>query len=189
MTDLPVLAFPSADHWREWLELNHADSPGIWLRIFKKGSPGPSVYYPEALDEALCYGWIDGQKQKYGQDSWLQRFTPRRPRSQWSRLNTHHVERLAQAGKMRPAGLPEVEAAKCDGRWDNAQSPPRDATLPPDFLAELDRHPQAKAFLSTLSRTNIYAIVYRLQRAKRPETRQRRLQAILSALDRGEKLA
>ncbi len=188
MPDLPTLAFPSAEDWREWLEHNHASSPGIWLRFYKKGSGQPSVYYPEAVDEALCYGWIDGQRKKYDEVSWLQRYTPRRPKSQWSSLNTRHVARLTEAGKMRPAGLREVEAAQRDGRWDNAQSSPRDATLPSDFLAELDRRPAAKAFLPTLNRANIYAIVYRLNSAKRPEPRQRRLRAILEALDKGEKL-
>ena len=147
------------------------------------------MYYPEAVDEALCYGWIDGQRQKYDADSWLQRYTPRRPKSQWSKLNTQHVQRLSQAGKMAPAGLREVEAAQQDGRWDRAMSPPRDATLPEDFLLELEEHPQAKAFLATLSQTNVYAIVYRLESAKRPETRQRRMRAILAALERGENLA
>ena len=187
--DLPVLAFPSAVDWRKWLEANHAGSSGIWLRFFKKGSGHPSVYYPEAVDEALCYGWIDGQRQKYDADSWVQRYTPRRPKSQWSKLNTDHVQRLSLAGKMAPAGLREVEAAQQDGRWDRAMSPPRDATLPEDFLLELEEHPQAKAFLATLSQTNVFAIVYRLESAKRPETRQRRMRAILAALERGENLA
>lgn len=186
MPDLEIIAFESANHWEEWLEENHAASQGIWMRIFKKGSGEASVYYPEALDEALCFGWIDGQKKTYDDQSWLQKFTPRRPRSIWSKNNTRHIERLTQAGKMRPAGLAEVEAAKKDGRWQNAYEPPRDAALPEDFLEELAKNPEAESFLKTLSQRNTFAIVYRLQSAKRPETRERRMKAMLEMLARGE---
>ncbi|MDA0734314.1 MAG: YdeI/OmpD-associated family protein [Chloroflexi bacterium] len=187
MPELIIISFESAGHWEEWLEENHAVSNGIWLRIFKKGSGEDSVYYPEALDEALCFGWIDGQKKSYDEQSWLQRFTPRRPRSGWSKINTGHVERLIQAGKMRPAGLKEVEAAKNDGRWQDAYQSPRDATLPEDFISELDKDEQAKTVFETLTKRNIYAIVYRLQSAKRPETREMRMKGILEMLSRGEK--
>lgn len=185
--ELIVLSFATAGNWGEWLEENHAVSNGIWLRIFKKGSGEVSVYYPEALDEALCFGWIDGQKKSWDEPSWLQKFTPRRPRSSWSKINTRHIERLIQAGRMTPSGLKEVESAKNDGRWQNAYESPRDATLPEDFLEELSKIPGARDFLETLSQRNTYAIVYRLQSAKRPETRERRMRAILEMLSRGEK--
>ncbi len=184
---LAVISFESARHWLEWLEENHANSKGIWLRIFNKGSGEASVFYPEALDEALCFGWIDGQKKPYDDESWLQKFTHRRPRSIWSKNNTRHVERLIQAGKMRPAGLDEVAAAKNDGRWQIAYERPRDATLPEDFIDELAKDQKAKAFFETLSQRNTFAISRRLQSAKRPETRERRMKAILEMLSQGEK--
>lgn len=185
--NLDIVPFESAGHWEVWLAEYHASSSGVWLQIFKKGSGIASVTYVEALDEALCYGWIDGQKQKYDEQSWLQKFTPRRPRSIWSKNNTRNVERLMGAGKMKPAGLKEVEAAKRDGRWENAYVPIREATLPDDFLEALAKDPQAKAFFETLSQANTFVIAYRLQSAKRPETRQRRMKAMLEMLSRGEK--
>ncbi len=157
------------------------------MRIFKKGAKSKSIDYAEALDIALCYGWIDGQKKTYDEQSWLQKFTPRRAGSVWSKINTEHVERLTAAGRMTPLGLAQVEAAKRDGRWDRAYASPSAAELPEDFLAELNKRPKAKAFFDTLNKRNTFPVAYRLKSAKKPETRQRRMQAILAMLERGEK--
>ena len=184
---LQVRAFSSPRLWRTWLEKNHVSSPGIWLRIYKAASRRKSVTYDEALDEALCFGWIDGQKNAFDQDSWIQRFTHRRPRSGWSQRNTQHVARLLAAGKMSSEGLREVEAAKQDGRWQQAYAPAGQVKIPPDFLRALQQNPQAKTFFRSLDKANTYAIAYRLQTAKRPATRERRLQMILAMLARGEK--
>jgi uncharacterized protein YdeI (YjbR/CyaY-like superfamily) len=184
---LKTLRFKSALEFRSWLQRNHTDSGGIWLRIFKKDSAGKSITYAEALDQALCYGWIDGQKQAHDARSWLQKFTPRRGKSGWSKLNTQHVERLIKAGLMAPAGLKVVEAAKADGRWRAAYDSPRNATPPEDFLRALGKDKKAKAFFETLNRANVYSIVYRLQTAKKPETREKRIKMILTMLARGEK--
>jgi len=184
---LNPLTFKSSTEFRSWLEKHHAGSDGVWLRIFKKDSGRKSITYDEALDQALCYGWIDGQRRSFDALSYIQRFTPRRAKSAWSKRNTLHVERLVQSGQMTPAGLAAVEAAKADGRWQAAYESPRNATLPEDFLRALDKNRKAKAFFETLNRTNIYAIVYRLQTAKKPETRERRMKMILEMLGRGEK--
>jgi uncharacterized protein YdeI (YjbR/CyaY-like superfamily) len=182
-----IKTFPSAPAFRDWLASHHGQTDGIWLCFFKKTSGEKSLTYSEALDEALCYGWIDGQAKAYDERSWLQRFTPRRPASPWSKINTRHAERLIKTGRMTPAGLKQVEAAKADGRWSAAYNSPRNAAPPEDFLKELDKDKKAKAFFTTLNKANIYAIVYRLQTAKKPETRQKRLKMILGMLSRGEK--
>jgi uncharacterized protein YdeI (YjbR/CyaY-like superfamily) len=187
-TDLPILSFQTADEWREWLEENHATSSGIWMRFFKKASGVEALAYPGALDEALCYGWIDGQVKPSGENSYLQRFTPRRPRSNWSRRNTEHVARLTAQGRMRPAGLAQVEKAKADGRWENAYSMPSQAEAPADFLEELGKDPDALAFYESLNKVNKYAVYYQLTSAKKPETRERRKQKILEMMARREKL-
>jgi uncharacterized protein YdeI (YjbR/CyaY-like superfamily) len=184
---METLAFKSSSDFRAWLTAHHLTCDGIWLRIYKKDSGQATVTYAEALDHALCFGWIDGQKNRYDELSFLQRFTPRRPRSGWSKLNTQHVDRLVKNGMMTPAGLKAVEAAKADGRWEAAYASPRNAEPPADFLKALNRDQQAKAFYATLSRANIFAIVYRLQTAKKTETRERRMQNILAMLSRGEK--
>ena len=183
---MQTLEFQSDIDFRDWLERNHANSEGIWMRIFKKDSRQESITYAEALDQALCYGWIDGQKKPGDGQSWLQKFTPRRPRSGWSRRNTRHVERLIQAGAMTSAGIREVDAAKADGRWQSAYASPGDAHPPEDFLTELSRNRKAAAFFHTLNRANVYAIVYRLETAKKPETRARRMQTILALLEQGK---
>lgn len=182
-----TLTFKSSLDFRDWLEKNHADTNGIWLRIFKKDAGKTSVTYAEALDQALCFGWIDGQKQPDDESSWLQKFTPRRAKSGWSKLNTQHAERLIKSGQMTPAGLKAVEAAKADGRWHTAYDSPRNAAPPEDFLKLLGKDKKAKAFFATLNKSNVYAIVYRLQTAKKPETRERRMKMILEMLARGEK--
>lgn len=186
--DLPIIPFESQQDWELWLAENHASSTGIWLQISKKDSGKKSITYAEALDEALCYGWIDGQKKSYDKESWLQKFTPRRAKSVWSKINTQHIERLTGAGKMKLAGLKQVEDAKRDGRWDGAYDSPSSATVPDDFLEELNKSEKAKAFFGTLNKANTYAIAWRLQTAKKPETRARRMKAMLEMLEKGEKL-
>jgi uncharacterized protein YdeI (YjbR/CyaY-like superfamily) len=181
-----IISFRSASEFRKWLAVYHRESEGIWVRMFKKGAEERSVTYAEALDEALCFGWIDGQKRPHDDSSWLQRFTPRRPRSGWSKRNTQHVERLIKAGRMKAAGQAEIDAAKKDGRWAAAYDSPSKATIPDDFLAALRKNKKAQAFFQTLNKANLYAIAYRLQTAKKPETRQRRMEMILAMLARGE---
>jgi uncharacterized protein YdeI (YjbR/CyaY-like superfamily) len=181
-----ILPFRSSSEFRKWLAANHRQSNGIWLRIFKKDSGEPTITYAEALDEALCFGWIDGQKQRHDETSWLQRFTPRRPKSGWSKINTQHAERLIRGGRVKAAGLAQIVAAKKDSRWTAAYDSPSNATFPEDFLAELRKNKKAKAFFESLNKANRYAIAYRLQTAKKPETRQRRVEMILAMLARGE---
>ena len=165
----------------------HTRAPGLLLRIYKKDSGVPSVTYAEALDQALCFGWIDGQKLPFDANSWVQKWTPRRARSSWSKINVAHVDRLIQAGQMTAAGLKEVEAAKADGRWTAAYDSPANATVPPEFLEELARNSKAKQFYATLNKANLYSIAYRLQTAKRPETKIKRIKLIIDMLARGEK--
>lgn len=181
-----ILPFRSSTEFHRWLTANHRQSEGIWLRIFKKDSGELTITYAEALDEALCFGWIDGQKQHHDETSWLQRFTPRRAKSGWSKINTQHAQRLLQAGRMRASGRAQIDAAKKDGRWTAAYDSPRNATFPKDFLAELRKNTKAKEFFESLNKSNRYAISYRLQTAKKPETRQRRVEMILAMLTRGE---
>lgn len=183
-----IIPFVSQKEWARWLKKNHAVSDGFWMRIFKKASGEKSIAYAEALEEALCYGWIDGQKNKYDEISWLQKFTPRRRKSVWSKINTGHVERLMKEGRMLPPGLKAVEAAKYDGRWDKAYDSPSTVKIPEDFLQLLDKHKKAKAFFQTLNKANTYAIAYRLQSAKKPETRAKRMKLFLEMLKKGEKL-
>jgi uncharacterized protein YdeI (YjbR/CyaY-like superfamily) len=184
---MQILEFKSFTDFRRWLEVNHARSDGIWLRFFKKGSGEKSLTYAEALDQALCYGCIDGQIKSFDKLSWLHKFTPRRSKSGWSKLNTQHVERLTKAGTMALAGLAAVAAAKADGRWEAAYDSPRNASPPEDFLKELEKDVKAKAFFKTLNRANVYSIVYRLQTAKKPETRAKRMKIILTMMAQGKK--
>jgi len=177
--------FRSAAEFRKWLAANHRQADGIWLRISKKNSAEPSVTYAEALDEALCFGWIDGQKQPHDETSWLQGFSGRRAKSGWSKINTRHAERLISDKRMRAAGQEEIDAAKKDGRWTAAYDSPSHATFPEDFLVALNRDKKAKAFFESLNKANLYAIAYRLQTAKKPETRQKRLEMILAMLAEG----
>jgi len=185
---LPILPFPSATKWSVWLAKNHAKSDGIWLQFFKKDSNVKTVTYAEALDEALCYGWIDGQMKKHDAQSWLHRFTPRRPRSMWSKRNTEHVARLTREGRMMPAGLAQVSQAQADGRWQVAYDAHSTMTLPDDFLDALARNKKSKAFFETLNKTNRYSIAWRLQTARTPETRAKRMTALLDMLRRGESI-
>ena len=165
----------------------HARAHSLFLRIYKKDSGVPSVTYAEALDQALCFGWIDGQKLPFDSISWIQKFTPRRAKSGWSKLNVAHVDRLIQGGQMTPAGLKEIEAAKADGRWATAYDSPANATVPPEFVKALARNAKANRFYATLNKANLYAIAYRLQTARRPETKIKRTKLIIDMLARGEK--
>jgi uncharacterized protein YdeI (YjbR/CyaY-like superfamily) len=186
-TDLPVVHFEKAEILKDWLEKNHLDSSGIWLRIFKKNSGVLSVNHDQALDEALCFGWIDGQAKSYDEQSYLQKFTPRRARSMWSKRNIEHVKRLENEGRMKPSGRKEAEAAKTDGRWDRSYDSPSNMTIPEDFLNELSKDPQSEGFFNNLNKTNKYAIAWRLQTAKKTETRTKRMKAILEMLSKGKK--
>lgn len=182
----PTRAFKDAAAWESWLAKNHRAADGIWMRLAKKASGIKSITYPEALEVALCYGWIDGLKKPESATTWLQRFTPRRSRSIWSEINRNKALGLIEGGRMKPAGLEEVERARRDGRWDAAYASPKSATMPPDFQKELNRHPKAKAFFKTLTRTNSYAIMWRIQTAKRAETRERRIRTYIEMLEKGE---
>ncbi len=186
--DLPIILFPSAADLEAWLEAEHDRSEGIWLKIAKKDSGVDSVSYAEAVELGLCFGWIDGQARRFDDRHYLQRYTPRRPRSKWSRLNRERVEALAAAGRMRPSGIAAVEAAKGDGRWDAAYEPPSTAEVPPDLERELKRDRAARESFEALDRANRYAIIYRLNDAKRPETRARRLKKFVEMLRRGERI-
>jgi uncharacterized protein YdeI (YjbR/CyaY-like superfamily) len=186
--ELPVLTFPGPAELEAWLEGHHASAEGVWLQIAKKGKAEPTVTYPEAVELALCFGWIDSQKRGLDDRYFLQRFTPRRPRGRWSRINRDKAEQLIAAGRMRPAGLAEVEAAKADGRWEAAYEGQRTAEVPPDLQRELDANPAAREFFEGLDSANRYAIVYRLGEAKRAETRERRLRKFVGMLERGEKI-
>ena len=187
-SDYPIVLFADRAAFRAWRTAHHASQPGLWLRIAKTPSPLRSVTYAEALDLALCFGWIDGQRRSYDADSFLQKFTPRQKRSPWSKRNREHVERLVAAGAMHAAGLAAVEAAKADGRWGRAYDSPGTVTVPEDFRAALAEHPEAKAFFETLKGTNRYAILYRIQTAVRPETRARRIAEFVAMLRRRETL-
>jgi len=183
----PVIAFATPAAMRRWLRANHATHPGIWLKIAKKGSGHASVTYAQALDEALCLGWIDGQKQAHDEKRFLQKFTRRGPRSVWSKINQGHVARLTRAGRMQPAGRAAVAAAQADGRWAQAYDSPGAAQLPADFLAAVAADPAAAAFLATFNQANRFSFYYRLTSAKKPETRARRFALLLAMLRRGEK--
>jgi uncharacterized protein YdeI (YjbR/CyaY-like superfamily) len=180
------MSFASPAEWEAWLDGQHAASDGLWLKIAKKDHDVPTVSYPEALEVALCFGWIDGQKRGLDHTHWLQRFTPRRPRSKWSRINTDKAQALIDAGRMRPAGLREVELAKTDGRWDAAYAGQRTIAVPPDLAEALAGNDAAQAFFATLSGANRYAFLYRINDAKRPETRARRITTYVAMLADGK---
>jgi uncharacterized protein YdeI (YjbR/CyaY-like superfamily) len=182
------LRFASQAEWESWLEEHHAASTGVWLEIAKKGAGVETVSHAEALEAALCYGWIDGQRKGLDERFFLQRFTPRRARSTWSRVNRERAIELIEQGRMKPAGLAEVERARRDGRWDAAYEPQSTASVPDDLQRELDRNPRAAEVFAALNSRNRYAIIYRLRDAKRPETRARRLTRFVAMLEAGEKL-
>ena len=186
--EFPVRAFRSLAEWERWLATNHATAEGVWLRFFKKGSGVPTISYAEAVEGALIYGWIDSQVKKYDARSYIQKFSPRRAKSVWSKVNREKVLALLHSGRMRAAGQAAVEAAKSDGRWDAAYDSPKASAAPADFLKALRADKKAAAFYKTLNRANTYAIEWRIHAAKRPETRAKRIAALVAMLAAGKKL-
>ncbi len=184
--ELPIVPFADKKKWADWLAKQHDKSTGVWLKIAKKDVGIPSVTYDEALDVALCYGWIDGQKKGFDDKYWLQKFTPRGPKSIWSKNNTEKAERLIASGEMQSAGLKAIGLAKQDGRWEAAYEGQKTISVPEDLQAALDKNRKAKASFATLNSVNRYAILFRIQNAKRPETRARRIQQFVEMLERGE---
>jgi uncharacterized protein YdeI (YjbR/CyaY-like superfamily) len=184
----PILTLASPEEWEAWLDKEHAGSDGVWLKFAKKGSGVQTVVYPEALDVALCFGWIDSQVMTLDERFYLQKFTPRRARSKWSKINVEKIEALSKAGRMRPAGLEQVELAKADGRWDAAYASPANMTEPADLKKALKGNAKAAEFYATLNKSNRFAIIFQLEDAKKPETRVRRLEKFMGMLERGEKL-
>ena len=186
--ELPIVELADRSAWRRWLEDNHASTAAIWLKFAKKGCATPTVSYAEAIEEALCYGWIDGQVRAHDAHFYLQRFTPRRPRSKWSQINREKAERLLAEGRVRAAGLAQIEAARADGRWEAAYPAQSAATVPPDLQQALDRHPKAKAFFETLTGATRYAFLYRLHNVTRPESRAKRIAGYIELLGEGKTL-
>jgi uncharacterized protein YdeI (YjbR/CyaY-like superfamily) len=186
--DLPILPFERQKDWAVWLDKNHATSSGVWIKLARKASGIKSVTYDEALEVALCYGWIDGQRKSHDETSFLQKFTRRGPRSIWSKINTEKARLLIESGKMKPAGLKAVESAKQDGRWDAAYASQSKAVAPEDLQAELDRNAEAKAFFATLDSRNRYAILHRIHTAKKAETRAKRIEQFVRMLEKKEKI-
>jgi uncharacterized protein YdeI (YjbR/CyaY-like superfamily) len=185
--ELKILSFKTPKAFGVWLKSNHAKVPGVWVQLFKKGSGVKTITYAEAVDEALCWGWIDSQKKSFDDKSFLQRFGPRRAKGMWSKTNREHVARLGHEGRMMPAGLAQVASAKADGRWQAAYDSPKNMEVPDDFLSELKKNKTAFKFFNSLNKTNIYAIAWRLQTAKKPETRKKRMDSILEMLKKGQK--
>lgn len=184
----PVLDFENQKAWEKWLEENHRTSSGFWMRLAKKASGIPSVTYPEAVESALCYGWIDGHKRPHSDTAWLQRFTPRRSRSMWSQINREKAVALIDAKRMKAAGLEEIERARRDGRWESAYGSQRTLVPDADFQTALNKRPRAKKFFKTISAANRYAILWRIQTAKKAETRERRIREYIEKLEKGETL-
>jgi uncharacterized protein YdeI (YjbR/CyaY-like superfamily) len=184
---LPVLAFDSAEAWAQWIE-EHDGDPGLWLKLARKDAGIPSVTYAEALDVALCHGWIDGQKAAADGPYWLQKFVPRGPRSKWSKINREKATTLMAEGRMTERGIAAVESAKRDGRWEQAYEPQSTAAVPEDLQRALDANPDAAAFFDRVSSSNRYAVLYRIADAKKPETRARRIEQYVAMLARGETL-
>jgi uncharacterized protein YdeI (YjbR/CyaY-like superfamily) len=185
---LPVMSFESTDAWETWLAAHHAGSPGLWLKIAKKGAAGKTISYSDALDVALCHGWIDGQKGRHDDEYWLQRFTPRKPGSNWSKINTERAAALISSGRMRPAGLREVERAQADGRWEQAYESQSRVIVPEDLARALAANERARAFFATLDSANRYAILYRIGTAKKPETRAKRIDTFVTMLSEHKKI-
>jgi uncharacterized protein YdeI (YjbR/CyaY-like superfamily) len=186
--DLPIIEFADQHAWEEWLEHHHSDQPGVWLKLAKKNSPTPTVTFTDALESALCYGWIDGQISRYDDHHYLQRFTPRKERSKWSQINREKVTRLIEQGRMKPAGLAKIEAAKADGRWDEAYAPQSQIEVPEDFQRALDANEHAKAFFGTVKGSRRYAFLYRLHHVKAPDKRAQRIAGYIELLSQGKTL-
>jgi uncharacterized protein YdeI (YjbR/CyaY-like superfamily) len=187
MDRLPVITCAAVDDWAGWLATHHGSSPGVWLKLARKGA-APSIDYQQALEQALVWGWIDGQKRAVDERWWLQKFTPRRPGSVWSRINRDKALALIAAGKMQPPGLAAVESAREDGRWQRAYAGQKRAVVPPDLQAALRADPRAAAAFATLDARNRYAILYRIGAAKKPETRARRVAGFVAMLAAGRLL-
>ena len=185
-TELLILPFETKKKFAEWLAKNHDESVGLWLKIAKKATGISTVTYAEALDVALCYGWIDGQKGSFDEQYFLQKFTPRRPKSIWSKINVEKVAGLIASGEMKPAGLKAVEAAKQDGRWAAAYSSQKNMEVPADFQSALNKNKKAKAFFETLTGSRRYSFLFRIETAKKAETREKRIRQFLEMLERGE---
>ena len=185
-TDIVPTLFKNARAFETWLKKHHARSDGLWLQIAKKGAAEPSVTYLEAVEIALCWGWIDGQKKGLDDQHFLQRFTPRRARSIWSKINVDKVAALIEAGRMQPAGQAQIDAAKADGRWDQAYDSARTSAMPDDLQAALAATPAAEAFFATVNASNRYAVLWRVQTAVKPETRAKRIAQLVEMLARGE---
>lgn len=185
--DLQIIPFLSPTEFEQWLELNNDNTKGIWVRFYKKDSGMPTIIYSEALDVALCYGWIDGQVKKYDEKSYIQKFTPRRLKSMWSKRNIDHIARLQKEGRMKPSGIKEVEKAKNDGRWERAYDSPGSMVVPEDFINELSKNLKALEFFESLNKVNKYSIGWRLQTAKNAETRDKKIKEILLMMEKGEK--
>lgn len=186
--DLPIHYFNRQQDWSAWLRENHTSSPGVWLQLAKKGANAQSVSYDEAVEIALCFGWIDGQKRVHNDQFWLQKFTRRSEKSVWSKINRDKALALIRSKKMAPAGLKEIERAKRDGRWDAAYDSSSKATVPGDFQSALDGNARAKAFFGTLDSRNRYAVLFRIQTAKKAETRAKRISQFVLMLERHEKV-
>lgn len=184
--EYPQLYFKTSHEWSVWLAKNHDKANGVWLLFYKKSAKKIGINYAEALDEALCYGWIDSQSKSLNEESYLQKFTPRRSKSIWSKINTAKIEALIAAGKMKPAGMAQVTEAKKDGRWQNAYNSAANSTFPPEFLQALSERPKAKAFFEDLNKANKYAIAWRLETATKPATKLNRMKVILDMLERQE---
>jgi len=186
--ELPIILIENQPDFEDWLKNNAESSAGVWLRFAKKGSGVASVTYDEAVESALCYGWIDSQAKSYDDKTWIQKFTPRGKRSIWSKINTEKAEALIAAGRMTPAGMKAIETAKQNGNWDKAYAPQSAASPPEDFLSALEQNAGAKAFFDTLNSQNRFAILFRIQNAKKPETRANRIQQFIAMLEKGEKI-
>jgi len=186
--DLPILEFEHRAAWQSWLDERHASSAGVWIKIARKASGIPTVTHAEALEDALCYGWIDGQRAPHDDTHFLQRFTPRRPRSKWSQINRDKATTLAEQGRMKPAGQKQVEAAKADGRWEAAYAPQSSKAIPEDFQRALNDNPAANEFFKTLTGVRRYSFLYRIADAKRPETRANRITEYVAMLAEGRAL-
>ena len=186
-SELLILPFASQSKWADWIAKQHDKSAGVWLKLAKKDSGISSVTYTEALEVALCYGWIDGQKNSFDEKYFLQKFTPRRPKSIWSKINVEKVERLIASGQIKPAGLKAIEAAKADGRWEQAYSSQKNISVPDDFQSALDRNKKAKAFFETLNSANRYSFLFRIETTKKAETRAKRIQELVEMLEKNEK--
>ena len=185
---IPNMSFETQQEWEAWLKENHTETKGIWLKIAKKGALTPSVSYAEALDSALCYGWIDGQKAAFDDKYWLQKFTPRTAKSIWSKVNCAKAEALITQGRMQPEGLRQMELAKTDGRWERAYESQSKIAIPDDFQSELDKNLQAMEFFNTLNSANRYAFLFRIHAAKKPETRAAKIKKFVAMLEQHQKL-